>query len=110
MWEQIKVYWNQVPAWIRNRYFLVIAAFAIVILFLDTNNVFQLVNRTSKLRKLNKQEMNYQKEIAQLEEQKQAFDNNLEALEKFAREEYRMKRANEDIYVIVEKAPEPKDN
>jgi len=52
---------------------------------------------------LHKQEIKYEKELIELEEQKQAFDNNLETLEKFAREEYRMKRPNEDVYVIIEK-------
>ncbi len=103
MWEQVQIFWQKVPTWIKNKYFIAIACFAIVLIFLDTNNVFQLYKRNSKLKQLQRQEMKYNLELVELEEQKEAFDTNLEALEKFAREEYRMKKKNEDVYVIVKK-------
>lgn len=45
-----------------------------------------------------------QQELQDLNEQKEAFQNDKEALEKFAREEYRMKKDDEDVFVIVEKS------
>jgi len=75
-------------------------------IFFDTNNVFQLANRKQNLKKLNKQEQQYKKELVDLEEQQKAFENDQEALEKFAREEYKMKRDDEDVFVIIERETE----
>jgi len=106
MVDWVKSYWYRIPNWIRNRYFLVITIFALLMIFFDTNNVFQLANRKQNLKKLNKQEQQYKKELVDLEEQQKAFENDQEALEKFAREEYKMKRDDEDVFVIIERETE----
>ncbi len=97
--------WNRVPAWVKNRYFVVLALFSLLLLFVDNHNLFQLVKRKQSLHELRSREKQLQEELVELKQQKEAFQNNKEALEKFAREEYRMKAEDEDIFVIV--APTP---
>lgn len=106
MKDQLQSILNKVPEWLKNKYILTIIVFAIIVLFLDGNNIFQLIKKKSHLHQMHKQEQQYEQELIELNEQKEAFENDEEALEKFAREEYRMKRDNEDVFVIVEKEKE----
>lgn len=90
-----------IPWYLRNKYTLTFfLLFAWVLLF----DGFDLVTVTKMRLQINQKE----KEIEQLdrwiERDKQYFHeltSDPEQLEKFAREEYLMKRENEDIYVIV---------
>ena len=45
---------------------------------------------------------NYEKKIREDQEFLDAIQSDTEALEKFAREEYKMKGKNEDVYIIKE--------
>ena len=103
MKDQLQTWWAKIPNWMKNKYIIAIIVFAIVVLFLDGNNLFRLIDRKQQLNRLHQQEKQYNKELEELNEQKEAFENDEEALEKFAREEYRMKKDNEDVFVIVEK-------
>jgi cell division protein FtsB len=90
---------NKYFRFISNRYILTILIFGIWMLFIDANSYLthRKINQEIKTLKTNK--AHYQKEI----DQDKAAINNLkdpEKLEKFAREEYRMKRENEEIYII----------
>ena len=106
MKERMQEWWSTIPNWMKNKYFITVVIFIIVVLFLDGNNIFRLVDRKQTLHRLNKQEQQYKQELIQLKEQKEAFESDDEALEKFAREEYRMKKDDEDVFVIVEKETE----
>ena len=103
MKDRLQTWWDTIPKWMKNKYFITMVAFAVVVLFLDGNNLFRLIDRKQQLHRLHQQEKQYKEELEVLDEQKEAFENDEEALEKFAREEYRMKRDNEDVFVIVEK-------
>lgn len=103
MKDVVQSWWAKVPNWLKNKYVVLITAFLIIVLFLDNNNVFRLANRKRHLNQLTKQEQQYKDELIKLDEQKEAFENDKDALEKFAREEYRMKKDDEDVFVIVEK-------
>ncbi len=85
-----------------NKYIIVVSVFVVWMLFFDSNNIFQLYRRSSTLRDLHKQAEFYDKEIKDLHEQKSALTNDPELMEKFAREEYLMKKPDEDIFIIVE--------
>lgn len=93
--------WATIPKWVKNKYFLLFAFFIFWVLIFDNNNLFQLIRRKQTLNQLNQQEKIYQKELEQYLEQQKAFKNDKEALEKFAREEYRMKKDDEDVFVII---------
>lgn len=102
MIEQVKQYWDKIPPWLRNKYVITIVSFALILFFFNKDNVFALATRKKTLNSLERQINQYEDELIQLREQQQAFKNDQEALEKFAREEYRMKKDDEDVFVIVD--------
>ena len=81
---------------------MALALFALIMLFLDSFSVLKLIDRKSELKELRDQKEFYEEGIVQIEEDAAAFENDPAALEKFAREEYRMKKDDEDVFVIVE--------
>jgi cell division protein DivIC len=82
-----------------NIYVLVLTIFVIWMLFFDTNSVLFHNELNEEIQQLEKQKQHLQKEI---EKDKKIIKklNEDEGLEKFAREQYFLKKANEDIYII----------
>jgi cell division protein FtsB len=94
-------YADKIPSFLRNKYLLTITIFVIWILLLDTNNLIERYRQLRELRKLEAEREYYTKKIEEdrrkLNELK-TDDNNLE---KFAREQYKMKRKDEDLYIVL---------
>jgi cell division protein FtsB len=82
-------------------------AFAFILLFLDRNDLFTQLDRANEQRNLEKSQQYYQQEIANQRKELDALKNDPAALEKFAREKYRMKRDDEDLFLVPEKKPIP---
>ncbi|MFX5328541.1 septum formation initiator family protein, partial [Acinetobacter baumannii] len=72
-------------------------------LFFDENNMLVQYNRRQELIALQKKTGYYKREITKVEKQYQELTNSTESQEKFARENYMMKKDNEDVFVIVQK-------
>jgi cell division protein DivIC len=92
---------EKIPAAFRNKYFLTLLIFAIWILLFDSNN---LIARYKGLRELHKLKTDREYYLKRIEADRQKLhelktDNN--NLEKFAREQYFMKKPDEDIYIIL---------
>jgi cell division protein DivIC len=92
---------NMIPEVIRNKYILTIIIFTVWILLFDSNN---LIARYKNLRELHKLKTDREYYIKRIEVDKKKLyelktDNR--NLEKFAREQFRMKKANEDLYIIL---------
>jgi cell division protein DivIC len=94
-------YADKIPQFLRNKYFLTITIFIVWITLLDTNNLIDRYRQMSDLRKLRQEKEYYQKKIkdekSKLNELKTDNDN----LEKFAREQYKMKKKDEDLYIVL---------
>ena len=92
---------EKIPPVLRNRYVLTIVIFVIWVMLLDSNN---LVARYKDMRELHKLRIDREYYAKKIEEDKQKLhelktdDHNLE---KFAREQYRMKKPDEDLYIIL---------
>ncbi len=82
-----------------NVYVLVLTVFVIWMLFFDTNSLLIQLELKKEIRKLEKQQEFLKTEIA---EDKKVLKrlSDPEELEKFAREQYYLKRKNEEIYLI----------
>ena len=93
---------NLIPAWLRNKYFLSISAFTVWILFFDPRDLFTQMEHRRELRELQISKAWYQKEIAKESTEIQQLRTNPAIIEKYARENYLMKRENEDIFIIAE--------
>ena len=94
---------NLIPAWIKNKYFLSAGAFIVWILFFDPKDVFTQMEHHRELNELQASKTWYQKEIAKESIEAEQLKVNPATIEKYARENYLMKRDNEDIFIIPEK-------
>jgi|SRR6516165_12154533 cell division protein FtsB len=92
----------QLPSWLRNKYFISFAAFAVWMLFFDEKDIFTMSHHRQELRVLQQSKEYYTAEINKEETELQNLKNNPATLEKYAREKYYMKRDNEDIFLIPE--------
>ena len=78
---------------------------AVWVLFFDDMDYFTQRERLSELNKLNQKKAYYLKEIETAKQELADIKNSDEALEKFAREKYLMKKNGEDIYIIETQQP-----
>jgi len=86
----------------RNKYLVTILLFALWVSFFDRNN---LVDRYRLVREVHQLEQDKDYYIERIREDSSRLNElrtSPENLEKFAREQYLMKKDNEDIFVIVE--------
>ena len=97
------------PAFLKNKYFIAVTVFAVVMLFLDKNDVFTQFGRAKELKQLQQSKQHYTSQIAAEQKELQALKTNPATLEKYAREKYLMKRDNEELFIIPEN-PDPVKN
>lgn len=84
----------------RYKYLTTILAFAVIICFVDENNVISRVKYDREMRKLRSEIEKYRAEYEESTERLNELTTNPEAIERIAREKYLMKKHNEDIYVF----------
>lgn len=65
-------------------------------------DVFSVMKLKSKLSELKDQKEYYLQKIESVQKDREALLNNEELLEKFARENYLMKRPTEDVFIVEE--------
>jgi cell division protein FtsB len=94
-------YADKIPPFLRNKYFLTLTIFIIWILLLDTNNLIERYRQLSELRKLRSEREYYLKKIEEDRKKLNELKTDNHNLEKFAREQYKMKRKDEDLYIIL---------
>ena len=93
---------NHLPAWLKNKYFISLSAFAVIILFLDKNDLFTQMERRQEMKKLQQSKQHYTTQIATERQELEGLKTNPATLEKYAREKYLMKRDNEELFLISE--------
>jgi cell division protein FtsB len=91
---------NRIPSFFRNKFFLAGAGFIVWIVFFDHNDVFTQLQRRSELNELKQSKAYFEKQIAENRKFSKDLQFNAQAIEKYAREKYLMKRDNEDLFII----------
>jgi cell division protein FtsB len=84
----------------RNKYILALTVFAVLMLFIDHNDIFNQLNRKQQLNDLLASKKFYQQQIDQTKKNLADLQNNSAALEKYAREKFLLKRDNEDVFLV----------
>jgi len=87
---------------LNNKYFITILIFGVWMLFFDNNNFIAQFRLSTTLNELEMEKDYY---LSEIEKDRQAcyeLRTDTLTLEKFGREQYLMKRDNEDIYLIVD--------
>ena len=93
------------PAWLerfKNKYFIASVLFIIWVAFFDQNNLVERMQNKKELKQLEEDKVYYQEKIKENAARLNELKTNNENLEKFAREQYLMKKENEDVFIIVD--------
>ena len=85
----------------KNFYFLFFLCFLLWMTIIDSNGFINRYRLSDKLSELNSQKEFYVKEIDKVSLDKERFESDQELLEKYAREEYLMKKESEDIFYVI---------
>ena len=94
---------KQVFKFAKNNYLIGSLFFLFWMIFIDSNNLVNQYRLSKQLGDLEDQKEYYQERKEIITAQRQELLSNPDLLEKFAREQYLMKRETEDLYVIVKK-------
>lgn len=81
---------------------MLFAAYFIYLLFFSQNTLISQSRLYMQLRDLEKEESYYKKEIATIKKEQGELFSGIDQMEKFARENYWMKRDSEDLYIFIE--------
>ena len=91
---------QQIPDWVKNKYFLTAFTFLLWVTFFDDRDLINNIRHTRELKQLEQSRNYYTQLIEETKQELQQLKTSPAALEKFAREKYRMKRENEDLFIL----------
>lgn len=98
----MRSFWKIIWPYLKNKYVITLVAFTVWISFFSQYNLTDRMQLSRNYKDLQREKEYYldqiQRDSARLHELTTDKDN----LEKFAREQYYMKKPNEDIFVVVE--------
>jgi len=83
-----------------NKYLITIVVFLAFIIFVDENNVIRRVQYETKIRELKQDIRHYRKLSDESESKLKRLHSSNAELERVAREDYLMKKPNEDLYIV----------
>jgi len=106
----ICIMFDQIKNIIKNKYIIATVVFIVFMIFGDKNNVVEQYNLRKQYNKVKTEHDYYIEQIAKAKKDYNELFSNDRNLEKFAREKYLMKRDNEDVFVIVKKNKDDKEN
>jgi cell division protein FtsB len=92
---------NKVPAIFRNKYILTILIFFVWILLLDSNNLISRFKDMNELHKLRKDSEYLQNKVVVDKKKINELKTDNHNLEKFGREQYLMKKPDEDLFIVL---------
>src|SRR5918993_4147328 len=91
---------SHIPSFLYNKFLLATIFFAVWMLFFDKNDFFIQMDRKRELKDLEESKTFFQEQIAAERKFSEELKNTPAAIEKFAREQYKMKRDGEDLFLI----------
>ena len=89
--------------YLKNKYVLVLLVAGTWLLFFDRYNLFGQGKVKAKIREYEKECTYYKTECETLRERQIVLNSNPAELEKYAREKYLMKKADEDLFLLKKK-------
>lgn len=101
MKELATTYFHRIRRAAVTKYFLVLALAGIWMLFFDRYNLVSQYRMKARIESLEKDLHHYQQALTRLEAEQARIQTDPEALEQYAREKYFMKKAGEEVFVVV---------
>jgi cell division protein DivIC len=93
---------QQLPSWLRSKYFITAVVFAGWLMFFDDRDIINQFKHNRELHQLEKSRDYYLQEIRTTSAELNKLKSDPATLEKYAREKYRMKKDEEDLFIIPE--------
>lgn len=87
---------------LNHKYLFSLILFLGYMFFMDNYNLYSRAVNHLKIKKLKEEIAYYERLISQNKARKHELQSSDENIEKFAREQYLMKRKNEDIFIVNE--------
>ena len=94
-------FWTTIKIRKWGKYVLTLLLFAVVFLFVGDQSILQFLRRGRKIRQLEEQRDMYRAGSEKALQEIKMLQN-ADSLERYAREQYYMHTANEDIYLVEE--------
>ena len=88
--------------WVKNKYVLTIFVFAVWMLFFDQNNVVDQLKMSIEINQLEDDRAYYLEQIRIDSTRLHELTTDRDNLEKYAREQFLMKKPNDDVFVVIE--------
>ncbi len=101
---------DKIPQAFRNKYILTAIIFIIWLTLFDSNNLIARYKALRELHKLKKDKEYFTNRIESDRKKLHELKTDNKNLEKFAREQYRMKKPDEDLYIILTPSEDRKNN
>ena len=95
-------------AFLKNKYLLAGLLFLTWMFFFDLRDVGSSINRWSKYKELQASEQKLAIKIDETKTERNQLKDNARTIEKYARENYLMKKDNEDLFIVSEGKEENK--
>jgi len=87
---------------LRNKYLMAVLVFLVWLLIFDNNSLIDRIRYLKILHEMEEEKEYYLERIEEDSRRLNELKTDRDNLEKFAREQYFMKKENEDVFVIVE--------
>lgn len=98
---------QRMPKFLKNKYVIVILSFLMYVTFFDAHDLISQMKIRYELHQINEQMQYLLENTESAKEQTTELTSNQNSLEKFAREQYKMKRDDEEVFVIIETEGSP---
>ena len=92
---------DKIPPVFKNKYILTVIIFIVWIVLFDSNNLITRFREVTELNNLKRDREYYFNKIESDRRKLYELKTNNHNLEKFAREQYRMKKPDEDLYIVL---------
>ncbi len=94
---------NKIFRFLKNKFILTTVVFIVWIVLFDSNNIMDRVKDRRNLKEFNREKTYYLEKIKSDSIKLNELKTNNKNLEKFAREQYLMKKDEEDIFIVIDK-------
>ncbi len=98
----MKQTWLIIWPYLKNKYLIAITVFTVWIMFFSQYSLTERIQIAGEISDLEQDKDYYREQIVRDSIRLQELTTDRENLEKFAREQYYMKKKNEEIFVVIE--------
>lgn len=100
MYPRIKHFFKKVRFYLVNKYTFVLLFFFVYLIFFDEHNLFKRYKTAQEIKRLEIEYQYYLNEIETNRNKIYQLNHDTAFLERFTREQYYMKKDNEDVFIL----------